>query len=125
MTTTPTVSQAFNAHAESYDRSLQPILAVKEMLHLLIRWQFSGLPDAARVLVAGAGTGAEARFLAPIFPRWQFTLVDPSEAMLAVGQRHAQAQQIIERLFIREKQLIQTILMNARHIENLAIRAAD
>ena len=36
-----------------------------------------------------------------------------------------QAQQIIERLFIREKQLIQTILMNARHIENLAIRAAD
>ena len=89
MSTPPTVTEAFNAHAEGYDRSLEPILAVKGTLHVLIRSQFSALPDSARILVAGAGTGAEARFLAPLFPRWQFTLVDPSDAMLAVGRRHA------------------------------------
>lgn len=91
--TTPAVTQAFNAtHAESYDRSLEPILAIKGTLHLLLRWQFSGLPQAARLLVAGAGTGAEARYLAPIFPQWRFTLVDPSEAMLDVARRHAEAE---------------------------------
>ncbi|MDP2306875.1 MAG: methyltransferase domain-containing protein [Pseudomonadota bacterium] len=97
MSTPPAVTQAFNAHAEAYDRNLEPILAIKGTLHLLIRWQFSGLPDAARVLVAGAGTGAEARFLAPIFPRWRFTLVDPSEAMLAVGRRNAVAEGFADR----------------------------
>lgn len=91
------VIQAFDAHAEAYDRSLEPILPLKAMLHLLIRCQFSGLPDDARILLAGAGTGAEARFLAPIFPGWRFTLVDPSEAMLAVGRRHAVAEGFADR----------------------------
>ncbi len=97
MSTSPTLTQAFDAHAEAYDRNLEPILAVQELLHLLIRCHFSGLPDSARILVAGAGTGAEARFLAPIFPRWRFTLVDPSAAMLAVGQRHAEAEGFADR----------------------------
>ncbi len=97
MPTPPTLIQAFDAYAEAYDRSLEPILAIKATLHLLLRCQFSGLPDSARILVAGAGTGAEARFLAPIFPQWQFTLVDPSEAMLAVGRRHAVAEGFADR----------------------------
>jgi tRNA (cmo5U34)-methyltransferase len=97
MSNLPAVAQAFDAHAEAYDRTLEPILAIKATLHLLIRWQFAGLPDAARVLVAGAGTGAEARFLAPIFPRWRFTLVDPSAAMLDVGRRHAVAEGFADR----------------------------
>jgi tRNA (cmo5U34)-methyltransferase len=96
MSTLP--AQAFDAtHAEAYDRNLERLLPIKDTLHLLIRWQFSGLPDAARILVAGAGTGAEARFLAPLFPRWRFTLVDPSEAMLAVGRRHAVAEGFVDR----------------------------
>lgn len=97
MSTTPTVTQAFDAHAEAYDRHLEPILTVKHLLHRLIQCQFSGLPDAARILVVGAGTGAEARFLAPTFPQWQFTLVDPSEAMLCVGRRHAVAEGFADR----------------------------
>ncbi len=97
MSIPPTATQAFDAHAEAYDRNLEPILAVKDMLHQLLRCQFSGLPDGARILVAGAGTGAEARFLAPIFPRWQFTLVDPAAAMLAVARRHALAEGFADR----------------------------
>ena len=97
MSTSPTLAQAFNAHAEAYDRSLGPLLAIKDTLHLLIRWQFSGLSETARILVAGAGTGAEARFLAPISPQWRFTLVDPSEAMLDVARRHAVAEGFADR----------------------------
>lgn len=97
MTTPPTITQAFDAHAEAYDRSLEPILAVKDVLHLLIRSQFSALPASARILVVGAGTAAEARFLAPLFPGWRFTLVDPSAAMLAVGRRHAVAEDFADR----------------------------
>ncbi len=97
MSTVHAIIQSFDAHAESYDRTLTPILAIKDVLHLLIRCQFSALPDEAHILIAGAGTGAEARFLAPLFPRWRFTLADPSGAMLAVAQRRAEAEGFAER----------------------------
>ncbi len=51
----------------------------------------------ARILVVGAGTGAEVRFLAPFFPHWRFTLVDPSAGMLAVCQRPAVAEGFADR----------------------------
>ncbi|GDX81861.1 methyltransferase [Deltaproteobacteria bacterium] len=92
MSSSNAVTHAFDAHAEAYDHTLEPILAIKGVLHRLIQWQLSGLPEAARVLVVGAGTGAEARFLAPLFPQWRFTLVDPSAGMLNVGRRHAEAE---------------------------------
>ncbi|MFZ5480519.1 MAG: class I SAM-dependent methyltransferase [Myxococcota bacterium] len=98
MSSTPAVPQAFDAtHAEAYDRSLERLQPIKATLHLLIRWQFSGLPEDARILLAGAGTGAEARFLAPLFPRWRFTLVDPSAPMLEVARRHATAEGFADR----------------------------
>ena len=88
----------FNAdHAEVYDRQFEAIRAVTDALHLLLRVRLQALPDDARILVAGAGTGAEVRYLAPIFPGWRFTMVDPSEAMLAVARRHAEAEGFAER----------------------------
>jgi len=91
-------ANAFNAaHAEVYDRQFEPIRAIKDALHLLLRVRFAHLPPDARILVAGAGTGAEARFLAPIFPGWRFTLADPAEAMLRVAQRHAEAEGFADR----------------------------
>lgn len=98
MSTPPTAAHAFDAaHAEAYDRNLERILPIKDTLHLLLRWHLAGLPDHARVLVVGAGTGAEARFLAPLYPGWRFTLVDPSEAMLEVARRHATAEGFADR----------------------------
>ncbi len=91
------VVQAFDAHADAYDRSVEPLQAVKDLVHQLIRSQLSGLPDGARILVVGAGTAAEARFLAPRFPGWRFTLADPSEQMLGVGRRHAEAEGFADR----------------------------
>ncbi len=98
MSTTPQISKAFDtAHAEVYDRQFEAIRAVKDALHLLLRVQLSALPAEARILVAGAGTGAEVRFLAPLFPGWRFTLVDPAAAMLEVARRHAEAEGFAER----------------------------
>lgn len=85
------------AHAEIYDRHFDALRAIKDSLHLLLRVALGGLPADARVLVAGAGTGAEVRFLAPLAPGWRFTLVDTSDAMLAVARRHAETEGFVER----------------------------
>ena len=98
MSTRPSAPHAFDAtHAEAYDRNLERILPFKAALHLLMRWHFASLPSDAHLLLVGAGTGAEARFLAPIFPGWRFTLVDPSAAMLDVARRHAAAEGFADR----------------------------
>lgn len=87
------LSVIFDAErAEAYDNQFPAMNPIKEAMHLLLRVQLSSLPADARILVAGAGTGAEARMLAKHFPGWHFTLADPAEAMLDVAQRHAVAE---------------------------------
>lgn len=99
----PSITSAFDtAHAEVYDRQFEPIVAIKDALLLLVQVQLSRLPGDARILVAGAGTGAEARHLARVFPGWRFTLADPSTAMLSVCRRHAQAEGFLDRCDFHE-----------------------
>lgn len=99
MTTAPSpVSTHFDAdRAEAYDNQFSAMQPIKDAVHLLIQAQFADLPADARILMAGAGTGAEARYLAPRFPGWRFTLIDPSAPMLAVARRHAEAEGFAER----------------------------
>ncbi len=78
--------------AEVYDNQFAAMQPIKDAAHLLIQSQFANLPADARILMAGAGTGAEARYLAPRFPGWHFTLIDPSAPMLKVARRHAEAE---------------------------------
>jgi SAM-dependent methyltransferase len=86
------IERAFSAaRAEVYDEQFQALRAIKDAIHLLLRAQLGGLPEEARVLVVGAGTGAEVRFLAPLVPGWRFTLVDPAEAMLSAAGFHPPA----------------------------------
>ena len=87
------ISAAFDAaRAEAYDSQFAAMAPIKDAAHLLIHMQFAGLPADARILMAGAGTGAEARYLAARHPGWRFTLVDPAAPMLAVARRHAEAE---------------------------------
>ena len=79
-------------HAATYDSNFTALSAIKDTVHLILRAHLSALPDRARILVAGAGTGAEVRFLAPLFPSWHFTLADPSPDMLEIARRHAEAE---------------------------------
>ncbi len=83
--------------AELYDQQFAALHALKDLIHLVLRVRFAALPRDAKILVVGAGTGAEARFLAPLFPDWRFTLVDPADGMLAVARRHAQNEGFAER----------------------------
>ncbi len=83
--------------AEVYDKQFAAMQPIKEAVHLLIEIQFADLPADARVLMACAGTGAEARYLAARFPGWRFTPVDPSAPMLNVARRHAEAEGFGER----------------------------
>ena len=85
------------ARAQVYDDQFTALRALKDCAHLLIAAHFASLPETARILVAGAGTGAELRYLAPRFPGWRFTLVDPSAPMLAVARRHAEAEGFADR----------------------------
>lgn len=85
------------ARAEAYDEQFGRMGDIKATLHLLMLGSFHSLPADARILVAGAGTGAEVRFLAPQFPFWRFTLIDPSAPMLAVARRHAAAEGFLDR----------------------------
>jgi len=103
MTDESLMKRAFDAErAEGYDREFEALRAVKDLLHLLLRVQFSTLPAHARILVAGAGTGAEVRFLARHFPDWRFTLADPAPGMLAVAERHANAEGFADRCEFHE-----------------------
>jgi len=47
-------------------------------------------PSDSRVLIVGAGTGAELINLANYFPLWNFTVVEPASAMLDVCRQRAE-----------------------------------
>lgn len=87
------VMAAFDAEqAPSYDSRFAEMSAVRDVLHLIARAEFARLPADARILIAGAGTGAEVRTLARHFPEMRFALIDPSEPMLDVASTHAEAE---------------------------------
>ncbi|NJK97107.1 MAG: class I SAM-dependent methyltransferase [Bacteroidales bacterium] len=75
--------------AISYDQRNRKLGPLSESLHLQMRIILSGLPADANILCVGAGTGAELLFLAKAFPSWQFTALDPAEAMLNLCKQKA------------------------------------
>ena len=79
----------FDQQAVSYDARWAKTAPIRDSLHLLLTAVFAGLPDEARVLCVGAGTGEEIDYLAQRFPRWAFTAVDPSSAMIEVCREKA------------------------------------
>ena len=92
------IERAFGPdRAPAYDDQFLPLRAIKDALNLILRARLGRLPGDASLLVAGAGTGAEVRFLAPLFPGWRFTLVDPAPAMLDIAREHAAAEGFADR----------------------------
>ncbi|HSJ01451.1 MAG TPA: class I SAM-dependent methyltransferase, partial [Verrucomicrobium sp.] len=90
------------AHASEYDKRFAKLAPIKDALHLLISAVFSDLPDDARILCVGAGTGSELIYLAQKFPNWQFTAVEPSAPMLDVCRRRAEECGIVSRCVFHE-----------------------
>ena len=91
---TPFFDQQASATYDERNRKLAPIA---EGLHFLIRLLLRDLPERARVLCVGVGTGAEILSLAQAYPQWEFAGVDPSAPMLEVCQRRLAEAKVLER----------------------------
>lgn len=78
--------------ATGYDARNARLAPISDALHFLTGLVLEDLPEDARLLSVGTGTGAEVLALARAHPGWRFTCVDPSADMLAVcADRLAQA----------------------------------
>ena len=98
MTADQTEPITFDQHrAETYDDQFAEIAPIKTALNLLIQVAWSDLPDDARILCVGAGTGNELLALARVNPTWRFTALDPSEPMLDICRTRMAAEGFADR----------------------------
>jgi tRNA (cmo5U34)-methyltransferase len=92
----------FDQQAAGYDKQWARMAPIRDCLHYLLESIFAGLPADARILSVGSGTGVELAHLARTFPRWTFTAVDPSGAMLEVCRQRAEAESFLSRCTFHE-----------------------
>lgn len=96
------VRTLFDQQAAGYDQQWARLAPLRDCLHLLTQSVFTVLPDTARILCVGVGTGAEMSYFARAFPGWTFTAVDPSGAMLQVCRQRAGAEGFLDRCSFHE-----------------------
>lgn len=85
--------------ARRYDDTIRRVIPGYDTLHamtaLFLRTE---LPDAARLLVVGAGTGQELKILSEAAPDWQFTACDPAAGMLSVAETRLREAGVLDRV---------------------------
>jgi len=62
----------------------------------------SELLENAKVLVVGAGTGAELIYLARMCPNWYFTVVGPDKEMLDACRKKCEENEILSRCSLHQ-----------------------
>lgn len=77
-------SSAIASYVENTARKVPGLADLHRMTMLLLAEQ---APDAAHILIVGAGGGMETKALAEAQPSWHFTGVDPAPAMLELARR--------------------------------------
>lgn len=90
------------SQATSYDDRFKKLAPLRDTMLMLAAAALSDLPEDARILCVGAGTGAEILFLARLFPGWSFTAVEPSGPMLEVCRSKAREEGISQRCTFHE-----------------------
>src|SRR5476649_396423 len=88
--------------SRQYDAYNDRLNEIASNLHLLISILLRDLPDDARILCVGVGTGSEIIRLARKYPGWHFTGVDPSPDMLAVCAEKLQLEGLHDRCTLIE-----------------------
>jgi tRNA (cmo5U34)-methyltransferase len=86
--------------AADYDRQSRIALAGYAAMHELTACCLSaalGAGTEQRLLVVGAGTGQDVVVLATLEPRWRFTAVDPSPAMIGLAETRLAALGLLDR----------------------------
>jgi tRNA (cmo5U34)-methyltransferase len=75
-----------------YDHKIRASIPGYEALHAMAHdFLRQELPETARILVVGAGTGMELLTLGVAHPGWRFTATDLSSDMLAIGKANVEA----------------------------------
>jgi len=92
----------FDQQAAGYDKQQERMAPILNGLRFLLESVLADLPVEARVLCVGAGTGTELSHLASKFPRWTFTAVEPSGAMLDICRHKAEQEGFAARCFFHE-----------------------
>ena len=87
----------FDQQAASYDTQWARMAPIRESLLFLLETVFADLPEHARLLCVGAGTGAEIAHLARRFPRWRFLALDPSQRMTDACRMRAEREGFADR----------------------------
>lgn len=85
------------SRAQVYDEQAERLAPFRAALDLCLRMVMASLPDDARVVCVGAGTGADIVALAASNPGWHFTAVEPAPAMLARCKQRVAAAGLAER----------------------------
>ncbi len=80
----------FDQQAAGYDAQWARMAPIRDSLLFLLETVFADLPEDARLLCVGAGTGAELAHFARRFPRWRFLALDPSPQMIAACRTRAE-----------------------------------
>jgi tRNA (cmo5U34)-methyltransferase len=84
------IKSIFDQQASTYDERWANTAPIRDGLHLLLGAGFARLPENARILCIGSGTGSEIDYLAKRFTQWTFTAVEPSGEMLKVFRSKAE-----------------------------------
>lgn len=92
----------FDRQASGYDQQWARMAPIRDGLYFLLESVFAELPADARILCVGVATGAELAHLAKKFPRWIFTAVEPSSAMLDVCRHRAEKEGFASRCYFHE-----------------------
>ncbi|HET8637794.1 MAG TPA: class I SAM-dependent methyltransferase [Acidobacteriaceae bacterium] len=80
----------FDQQAAGYDEQQQKVAPILNGFYFVLESALAELPDDARILGIGVGTGAELALLARKFPGASFTVVEPSGAMLEMCRKRAE-----------------------------------
>lgn len=89
--------------AARYEEYANASIAGREGLFRLADACLADLPEVARILVIGCGTGSEILALASRHPGWRFEAVDPAEQMLAVCRRRLDAADLGNRVVLHHQ----------------------
>jgi tRNA (cmo5U34)-methyltransferase len=83
--------------SRAYDEKNRRLAPIADGLHFLTGLALQGLPERARILCVGVGTGAEIFSLSREHPGWRFVGVDPSPAMLDVCRERLEQAGMMDR----------------------------